>query len=74
MPVDFETLEIAVEFYHAAHKYNVIDALELIKNTMLMEAKPVNAIYFYEIACVYENQKLKETCLKVTLNFQKTFS
>lgn len=71
--VEFDTPEIAVEFYYAAHKYNCIDALEFIKAYMLKEVNPENSTVFYDIAQLYENYELKEACIKVSLLFRYFF-
>lgn len=72
--MEIASTEIAGEFYYAAHKYNTTDALEFIKAYMLKEAKPENAIPFYVIACLYDNQELQDTCVKVELSFRNVFT
>uniref|UniRef100_A0A336MHY4 CSON001964 protein n=1 Tax=Culicoides sonorensis TaxID=179676 RepID=A0A336MHY4_CULSO len=63
--IEFETPEIAAEFYYTAHKYNSKDALKFIKDFMLKELNPQNATIFYDIAYLYEDFELKEACIKV---------
>ncbi|XP_063708482.1 BTB/POZ domain-containing protein 2-like [Culicoides brevitarsis] len=63
--VEFETPEMAVEFYYAAHKYNCLDALEFIKNYMLTEVNAENCTSFYAVAHLYENSELKAACAKI---------
>lgn len=67
--MDIKTAKTSAEFYHAAHKYNALDALVFIKSYMLREVNSENAIIFYDVACLYENQELKDACVKVAINF-----
>lgn len=64
--VEFESPEIAAEFYYASHKYNSKDALNFIKDYMLKEINSENATIFYDIAYLYDNIELKEACIKVS--------
>lgn len=72
--MEFDTPEIAAEFYYAAHKYNCIDALEFIKGYMLKEVNPKNSTVFYDIAQLHENHELKEACIKVSVDFMRIYS
>lgn len=63
--MQFDNADTATEFYHAAHKYNCLEALKLVKNYMKENVNINTATNYYETAVLYDFPDLKEACEKV---------
>lgn len=63
--VTFKDTKIAIEFCHAAHKYNCKEALTFCIRLMLGMINTENVIQFYETSVLFELPTIKDACCKV---------